>query len=218
MHGNGTEVIIRGNGVELQGYLNIPENACCIVIFAHGSGSSRNSRRNLYVSRVLNSARIATLLFDLLTGQEALDRGNVFDIDLLSDRLSMATEWVRKDPGTSHLQIGYFGASTGAAAALKTSTLQKNRIFAVVSRGGRPDLAWEFLDHVETPTLLIVGSGDYGVVELNDRAYGKLRCIKRMEMVPNATHLFEEPGALEKVAELAGNWFTSVALLRKKPA
>lgn len=209
------EVTISGRGVDLPGFLAVPDNACCIVIFAHGSGSSRFSGRNQQVARVLNKGGIATLLFDLLTPEESADRSNVFDIDLLAGRLLIATNWVRKNTETSGMSIGYFGASTGAAAALKAASSGRFIVFAIVSRGGRPDLAWEVLEKVDSPTMLIVGSGDYGVVELNESSYNKLRCIKRMDIVPKATHLFEEPGTLERVAELARDWFLQNAGKRK---
>lgn len=209
------EITISGKGVQLPGFLAIPVDTCCIVIFAHGSGSSRFSRRNQSVARLLNRAGIATLLFDLLTPGESAEKANVFDIELLSSRLILATNWVRRNTDTAGLPIGYFGASTGAAAALKASTSNKTDIMAIVSRGGRPDLAWEFLDKVDSPTMLIVGSSDYGVVELNESSYNKLKCIKKMELVPEATHLFEEPGTLEKVAELAKEWFLENMKMRK---
>ncbi len=212
------EITISGRGVELPGFLAIPRDACCIVIFAHGSGSSRFSRRNQFVARLLNKAGIATLLFDLLTPEESTERGNVFDIDLLSGRLIMATGWIRKNNETSSLPIGYFGSSTGAAAALKASISNRTEVGAIVSRGGRPDLAWEILDKVDAPTMLVVGSSDYGVVELNESSYNKLKCRKRMELVPEATHLFEEPGTLEKVADLAMNWFMENLAVRKTVA
>lgn len=214
--GDEEEIVITGKDFELSGILTIPENACCIVIFAHGSGSSRLSRRNQYVSRLLNKGGIATLLFDLLTSEEGSDRSNVFDIDLLSSRLYLATQWIRKNKKTQNFQIGYFGASTGAAAALKASTMNRIRVAAIVSRGGRPDLAWEVLDKVEVPTLLIVGSSDYGVVELNESSYNKMKCVKRLELVPEATHLFEEPGTLERVAELSKRWFLDYLVIRER--
>lgn len=201
------EVTISGRGVQLPGFLAIPRSSCCIVIFAHGSGSSRFSRRNQFVARLLNRAGISTLLFDLLTPSESTSRGSVFDIDLLSSRLVMVTSWIGKNNETSDLPVGYFGSSTGAAAALKASVSNRTIVGAIVSRGGRPDLAWEILDKVDAPTMLIVGSGDYGVVELNESSYNRLKCRKRMELVPQETHLFEEPGTLEKVVELAREWF-----------
>jgi len=202
------EVWIESEGVRVGGFLAIPDGAESIVLFAHGSGSSRFSVRNGFVASVLHEAKMATLLFDLLMEEEEADRRNVFDIDLLASRLILATEWVRSRPETGRLDIGYFGASTGSAAALKASVLTPHRISAIVSRGGRPDMALEVLDRVEAPTLLIVGGDDYGVIDLNEAAYERLKCEKRLVLVPGATHLFEEPGALEKVASLAKEWFT----------
>lgn len=203
----GEEIFIPGKGFELTGFLTVPQDASCIVLFAHGAGSSRLSKRNQSVARTFNKAGISTLLFDLLTQGEAGERSNVFNIDLLSSRLVLATNWVKKNQETAGLPIGYFGSSTGAAAALKASVSNRLGIGAIVSRGGRPDLAWEILDRVEAPTLLIVGSSDYGVVELNESSYNKLKCRKRLDLVPEATHLFEEPGTLEKVADLSTGWF-----------
>ncbi|WP_457597778.1 dienelactone hydrolase family protein [Hydrogenimonas sp.] len=201
------EVWIESETVRVGGFLAVPDGAASIVLFAHGSGSSRFSTRNSYVASVLHEAGIATLLFDLLMEEEEADRRNVFDIDLLASRLRLATEWVKGRPVTGELDIGYFGASTGSAAALKASVETPHRISAIVSRGGRPDMALDVLDRVEAPTLLIVGGNDYGVIELNEAAYERLRCEKRLVLVPGATHLFEEPGALEKVALLAKEWF-----------
>lgn len=210
MRGNSSlikEITISGRGVELPGFLVIPRNSCCIVIFAHGSGSSRFSRRNQLSARMLNKSGISTLLIDLLTPEESTDRGNVFDIDLLSGRLVMATHWIAKNSETSGLRVGYFGTGTGAAAAMKASISNRTVVGAIVTRGGRPDLAWEILDKVDAPTMLIVGSGDYGVVELNESSYNRLKCRKRMELVPEASPQFEEPGKLERVVELAKEWF-----------
>ncbi|ADV46129.1 dienelactone hydrolase family protein [Nitratifractor salsuginis] len=201
------EVFIRYDGVELPGRLAVPEGAEGIVLFAHGSGSSRLSRRNNYVASVLHEAGIATLLFDLLMEPEALDRRNVFDIDLLASRLLLATHWTSLQPALKDMNAGYFGASTGSAAALKASVLSPVPIRAIVSRGGRPDMAADVLERVTAPTLIIVGGNDYGVIELNEEAYRRLRCEKAFEIVPGATHLFEEPGTLERVAELARDWF-----------
>ena len=201
------EILIRYDGVVLPGRLAVPEGAKGIVLFAHGSGSSRLSRRNNYVASVLHEAGIATLLFDLLMEPEAQDRRNVFDIDLLASRLLLATRWVSLQPALKSLAMGYFGASTGSAAALKASVASPVPIRAIVSRGGRPDMAAEVLDRVTAPTLIIVGGNDYGVIELNEAAYRALRCEKAFEIVPGATHLFEEPGTLERVAELARDWF-----------
>jgi putative phosphoribosyl transferase len=202
-----SQIEIDSERVSLPGELTVPSDAAGIAVFAHGSGSSRLSPRNVAVARALNERGIATLLFDLLTPAEADDRGNVFDIDLLSDRLEMATRWATTAPGSAGLPIGLFGASTGGAAALVVAARLSKGIAAVVSRGGRPDLAGAALEEVTAPTLLIVGSEDPVVVEVNREAYGSLRCEKRLEVIPGAGHLFEEPGALERVAELAADWF-----------
>ncbi len=201
------EVRIEGEGVSVGGFLAIPEGASSIVLFAHGSGSSRFSSRNSYVASVLHVAGMATLLFDLLMEHEEADRRNVFDIDLLASRLVLATEWVKSNERTAALSLGYFGASTGSAAALKASVITEHRVYAIVSRGGRPDMALDVIDRVEAPTLLIVGGADYGVIDLNEAAYERLRCEKRLVLIPGATHLFEEPGALEKVSLIAKEWF-----------
>jgi putative phosphoribosyl transferase len=187
--------------------VSIPENAAGVVIFAHGSGSSRKSPRNLQVARALNQARLATLLFDLLTPDEAEDRNNVFNIALLSQRVGEAINAARENKDLQGLKIGLFGASTGAAAALCAAAVEGDGISAVVSRGGRPDLAFEMLRRVVSPTLLIVGGLDYQVISLNEKAYSELHCEKRMEIVPGATHLFEEPGTMEQVIALASRWF-----------
>jgi putative phosphoribosyl transferase len=202
-----SQIEIDSERVSLPGELTVPSDAAGIAVFAHGSGSSRLSPRNVAVARALNEQGIATLLFDLLTPSEADDRGNVFDIDLLSDRLEIATRWATTAPGSAGLPIGLFGASTGGAAALVVAARLSKGIVAVVSRGGRPDLAGAALEEVTAPTLLIVGSEDPVVVEVNREAYGSLRCEKRLEVIPGAGHLFEEPGALERVAELAADWF-----------
>lgn len=194
-------------GLRLQGDLGIPEGTGGLVIFAHGSGSSRLSPRNRQVAEALNAAGLATLLFDLLTDEEAADRSNVFDIDLLAERLAATTRWCLEQPELAELRIGYFGASTGAAAALRAAADLGESVAAVVSRGGRPDLALERLADVVSPTLLIVGGADWGVLDLNEQAARALRCEKQLAIVPRATHLFEEPGALERVAALAGEWF-----------
>ena len=199
-------VLILSDTVRLEGDLTIPEDACGVVLFAHGSGSSRLSPRNQLVAEALRNAGIGTLLFDLLTADEATERDNVFDIDFLAHRLSDATRWLRDRRESRDYPLGYFGASTGAAAALAAAA-QDHTIRAVVSRGGRPDLAMRQLTDVRSPTLLIVGGNDYGVIELNEQAYRALHCIKTLKIVPRATHLFEEPGALEEVAELAAEWF-----------
>ena len=199
-------VLIPSDSVHLEGDLTIPKHAVGVVLFAHGSGSSRLSPRNQFVAEALQNRGIGTLLFDLLTEEESGDRENVFDIDFLTHRLSDATRWLRHREGTSNYPLGYFGASTGAAAAL-VAAAQDKTVGAVVSRGGRPDLAIRHLAGVTAPTLLIVGGHDFGVIELNEKAYRVLRCEKSLKIVPGATHLFEEPGALEQVAQLAGDWF-----------
>ena len=190
--------------------LAVPEPASGIVVFAHGSGSGRRSPRNRLVASVLNDGGIGTLLVDLLTSEEEqvdLRTGTLrFDIPLLARRLTGATVWVLEEPATAELPLGYFGASTGAAAAL-IAAVEHDETRAVVSRGGRPDLAVEALPRVQAPTLLIVGERDPVVIDLNRRAFEQLRCEKELEVVPNATHLFEEPDALERVAELARDWF-----------
>ncbi|HYZ34613.1 MAG TPA: dienelactone hydrolase family protein [Crenalkalicoccus sp.] len=195
----------------LEGDLNLPEGARGLVLFAHGSGSSRHSPRNRHVARLLNEARLATLLIDLLTmREEAVDARTAalrFDIGLLAERLVHATDWVDGNPGTRELRIGYFGASTGAGAALVAAAERPEVVGAVVSRGGRPDLAGPALARVRAPTLLIVGGNDRQVIELNRAALERLRCEKRLVIIPGATHLFEEPGALDEVARLARDWF-----------
>ena len=197
--------------VELEGDLGVPEDAGGVVLFAHGSGSSRHSPRNRYVARALREAGLATLLIDLLTPDEErvdLSTGHLrFDIELLAERLAGATDWLMEDPDTSNLLIGYFGASTGAGAALVAAADRPQEVGAIVSRGGRPDLAGDALPLVETPTLLIVGGNDVPVIGMNEEALGRLRAVKRLEIVAGATHLFEEPGALEEVARLAVGWF-----------
>jgi dienelactone hydrolase len=197
--------------VDLAGDLTLPDGASGIVVFAHGSGSSRRSPRNRLVARAFVEAGLATLLFDLLTPEEEAEerwtRELRFDIGLLARRLVGATRYLRGHSLTHPLRVGYFGASTGAAAALVSAAELHDEVEAVVSRGGRPDLAGEALEHVEAPTLLIVGSEDHPVVEMNGRALQRLRCDKRIEVVVGATHLFEEPGALQEVAQLARDWF-----------
>lgn len=195
--------------VGLEGMLALPAASAGIVLFAHGSGSGRFSPRNNFVARALRDAGFATLLFDLLTDDEAADRRNVFDIPLLAERLLMATAWAKEDGETATLPIGYFGASTGAAAALVAAASTAWPIAAIVSRGGRPDLAGSALAKVSAPTLLIVGGADLVVLDLNRLALAELRCEKHLAIVPNATHLFEEPGTLEAVVDLAGSWFAS---------
>jgi putative phosphoribosyl transferase len=192
-----------------RGDLIVPDGATALVLFAHGSGSSRHSPRNRYVADVLHQAGLATLLFDLLTPDEEQDRANVFAIDLLARRLVDATRWVQTQPTVAHLPLGYFGASTGAAAALWAAAELGSEVSAVVSRGGRPDLAGPRLPAVGAATLLIVGARDEIVLDLNRQALARLRCERRLAVVPGATHLFEEPGTLQVAAELARDWFTS---------
>ena len=192
---------------DLDGHLTVPENAAGVVVFAHGSGSSRHSIRNRYVAKVLNEAGLATLLFDLLTPAEEADRANVFDIDLLAGRLVDVTLWLAGRPDLAVLPVGYFGASTGAGAALTAAADRRVDIAAVVSRGGRPDLAGVHLGAVTAPTLLIVGSRDEVVLELNQRAQAAMSAECTIAVVPGATHLFEEPGTLEQAAALARDWF-----------
>jgi putative phosphoribosyl transferase len=198
--------LIREN-LFLEGVLGLPAQALGIVVFAHGSGSGRFSPRNNFVARYLQQAEVATLLLDLLTQDEAEDRRKVFDIDLLSDRVLLAKTWLKQDARTKGLDIGYFGASTGAGAALQAAARDPSSIRAVVSRGGRPDLADSYLPSVTAPTLLIVGGDDEPVIEMNRAAYRLLACPKRLFIVPGASHLFEEPGTLEEVAEQALIWF-----------
>jgi len=194
-------------GTALPGHVTLPAGARGIVLFAHGSGSSRHSPRNRYVATVLQEGGLGTLLFDLLTSGEEAHRSNVFDIDLLAERLGAVTEWTVRQPWGTGLQVGYFGASTGAAAALAAAATRTRQIAAVVSRGGRPDLAIPVLDRVTAPTLLIVGSHDEMVLELNRRAQRHLHCENSLAVVPGATHLFEEPGTLAQAARLARDWF-----------
>ena len=198
---------------ELHGDLGVPEQASGLVLFAHGSGSSRHSPRNRYVAEVLREAGVATLLMDLLTEQEeAIDQYNRrlrFDIPLLAQRLGGASEWVATQEDLADLPLGYFGASTGAAAAIIAAADRPQEVSAVVSRGGRPDLGGGAISRLQAPTLLIVGSLDYAVIELNQQAYDAMNCEKRLEIVPGATHLFEEPGTLEQAAKLAADWFVA---------
>jgi putative phosphoribosyl transferase len=205
-------VSVVSDGTTLPGDLVIPAAANAVVAFAHGSGSSRRSPRNVAVAERLRGAGLATLLFDLLTDVEALDRGKVFDIALLARRLEGAVGWLRADPEIPELPIAFFGASTGAAAALVAAAHLGREVAAVVSRGGRPDLAAEALEVVTAPTLLVVGGADTQVLELNRLAQARMRCETRLEIVPGGTHLFEEPGALERVAELAVAWFVDRAV------
>ncbi|OGS99935.1 MAG: hydrolase [Gallionellales bacterium RIFCSPLOWO2_12_FULL_59_22] len=201
-------VHIPADNAVLDGELIMPSSATGVVLFAHGSGSSRFSPRNTYVSEVLQQRGIGTLLFDLLTREEDRDYETRFDIALLTRRLLAATAWLQANPATLTLGLGYFGASTGAAAALRAAAEMENRIAAVVSRGGRPDLAGEFaLRRVTAPTLLIVGAADYEVIELNRQAYALLNCEKKLALIPGATHLFEEPDTLQQAARGAAEWF-----------
>jgi len=207
------EVQILALRAVLPGNLNIPEGAAALVLFAHGSGSSRHSPRNQFVARTLNDAGLATLLFDLLTPEEeAMDmhtREHRFNISLLAEGLVDATNWAKQQERTRDLRVGYFGSSTGGAAALVAAAEIPQHVGAVVSRGGRPDLAGDALPKVQVPTLLIVGGNDDIVIELNEQARDRMRCEVKLEIVPGATHLFEEPGALEKVANLASDWFVN---------
>jgi putative phosphoribosyl transferase len=204
-------VQVPAGAVTLEGNLTVPEQPRGVVLFAHGSGSSRHSPRNRYVARLLNEAKLATFLIDLLTlHEEVIDSRTArlrFDIELLAERLVDATDWLTQLPDTKDLRVGYFGASTGAAAALAAAALRPDPVGAIVSRGGRPDLAGAALMRVRAPTLLIVGEKDVQVIELNRAALAQLRCEKRLVVVPGATHLFEEPGALDVVAQLARDWF-----------
>jgi putative phosphoribosyl transferase len=201
------EVRILVGATQLAGGLVVPPGSRGVVLFAHGSGSGRFSPRNNFVARVLQNGGLATLLIDLLTAGEAGDRRLVFDIDLLASRLLYATAWLRENKETSSLPVGYFGASTGAGAALQAAAREGAAIRAVVSRGGRPDLAAPYLSQVQAPTLLVVGGEDVPVIEMNRQALALLRSTKDLVIVPRATHLFEEPGTLEEVARLARDWF-----------
>lgn len=200
-------VMIPDGKVMLPGILEIPQGAVGIVIFAHGSGSSRFSPRNSYVAEVLRKHGLGTLLMDLMTPEEDRDYDRRFDIALLTRRLLAATKWLREQESASKLVIGYFGASTGAAAAIEAAAALGDEIGAVVSRGGRPDMAWSSLERVKAPTLFIVGGHDHTVVELNEKAFEKITAVKELKIVPRAGHLFEEREALESVAELAAAWF-----------
>lgn len=205
------QVKIRSDSVLLDGELTLPETATGIVLFAHGSGSSRHSPRNKYVAQVLQQAGVGTLLFDLLTpAEEQIDsrtRELRFNIKFLADRLLSAAYRLRRNEETEHLKVGFFGSSTGGAAALVAAAEMDGTISAVVSRGGRPDLAGAALERVKSPVLLIVGGLDDVVIELNKQAFAKLKCEKELKIVPGAKHLFEEPGTLERVAQLAAGWF-----------
>lgn len=207
------QVTIPLRDLRLEGELELPSKALGLVLFAHGSGSSRHSPRNQFVARVLRQAGLGTFLFDLLTAEEEVAEARTgalrFNIPLLAERLAGATRWVLDEATPSDLNAGYFGSSTGAAAALVAAAKLGETISAVVSRGGRPDLAGDALDRVRAPTLLIVGRNDTPVIPLNEEAYGQLRCEKALRIVPGATHLFEEPGTLETVAQMASEWFAN---------
>src|SRR6516162_1352116 len=213
-----TEVRIPAGRAMLDGNVAVVDQATGLVLFAHGSGSSRHSPRNQFVARTLNQAGLATLLLDLLTREEeSVDlytREHRFDISLLAERLVWVTEWVKQQKQIAVLRIGYFGSSTGAGAALVAAAALPNDVAAVVSRGGRPDLAGAALSKVKAPTLLIVGGEDHVVIELNEQARAQMNCECKIDIVPGATHLFEEPGALEQVAKLASDWF--IRHLRKR--
>lgn len=204
---NKKNVKINIRSIIIEGELTIPESSSGLVLFAHGSGSSRFSPRNNYVAKILQKNNLATLLVDLLTKEEDLNYEKRFDINLLADRLVEITDWLKENEETKNLKIGYFGASTGAAAAIKAAASQKKNISAIVSRGGRVDLADNQLSEIEAPTLLIVGENDDFVVELNKDAFSKINCMKQLSLIPKATHLFEEPGTLEEVAIQATKWF-----------
>src|SRR5438105_10625875 len=206
-----SEVQIEAGRAILSGTLHLPTSAGALVLFAHGSGSSRHSPRNQFVARTLNDAGLATLLFDLLTPEEeSVDlytREHRFDIGLLAERLVYATKWAKQEKQTQDFRIGYFGSSTGGGAALVAAAELPEEVGPVVSRGGRPDLAGDALPKVKAPTLLVVGGEDHVVIDLNEQARAQMKCECKIEIVPGATHLFEEPGALEHVAKLASDWF-----------
>lgn len=206
-------IIIPSGKVHLDGFLNIPNDPIGLILFVHGSGSSRFSSRNQQVAKILNQAHLATLLFDLFTPEEdEVDSRTAelrFDIEFLSSRLIDATQWCTKQLVNYHLPLGYFGASTGGGAALVAAAQEPSKVKAVVSRGGRPDLAKEFLPQVKAPTLLIVGGNDVPVIAMNEDALSQMNCIKELKIVPGATHLFEEPGTLDQVANLSKEWFVN---------
>jgi putative phosphoribosyl transferase len=201
-------IVVKIDGISLEGILGMPHDAQGVILFAHGSGSSRFSPRNNFVAKVLRQYKLATLLIDLLTAGEDETDENRFDIELLTQRLASVAQWIKADSCLGYLPLGLFGASTGAASALRLAAWLGKGIYAVVSRGGRPDMAEEFLPHVTAPTLLILGGDDDVVLELNRRAYDKLRAEKELSIIPGATHLFEEPGTLEAVAHKGTEWFT----------
>jgi len=209
---SGHDVTVTSGSVTLRGLLGVPPDAHGVVLFAHGSGSGRLSSRNNFVARSLQESALATLLIDLLTDNEERSDARTghlrFNIDFLAQRLEAATDWLSQSPETRTLAIGYFGASTGAAAAVVAAARRPEQVHAVVSRGGRPDLAGQYLSKVKAPTLLIVGSRDVPVIPLNEDAFAQLRCEKQLEIVTGASHLFEEPGTLEVVSRLAASWFT----------
>ena len=201
------EVLIPAGNLKLAGIFSLPPKPAGVIVFAHGSGSGHLSPRNAFVAGVLQEAGFATLLFDLLDVSEELDRRKVFDISLLAERFLTGVRWMQTESGMQGLKLGYFGASTGAAAALEAAAKEPKGVAAIVSRGGRPDLALDYLDKVKAPTLLIVGGNDRPVIAMNREAFENLKCKKEMVIIPRATHLFEEAGALDEVARLAANWF-----------
>lgn len=208
-------ITIEMDGIELSGELVLPQKTTSLVLFSHGSGSSRFSPRNNFVAEKLQNKNIGTFLFDLLTKREDETYANRFNMDLLTDRLTEVTKYMVSRKELSALSLGYFGASTGAASALKAAARLPDIIQAVVSRGGRPDLAMDVAGKVKAPTLLIVGGHDYQVIELNRQALQTLKCETKLEIVPGATHLFEEPGTLDRVAQAAGNWFEKYLIQKK---
>lgn len=213
------EITITVDGVALKGLLSLPRQGCGMVVFAHGSGSSRLSSRNNFVADVIRQRGPGTLLFDLLTEEEDRNYDNRFDIPLLTQRLMDVTRWLQDQPGMRQAAIGYFGASTGAAAALKAAARLGDEVVTVVSRGGRPDLAGDDeLAQVRCPVLLIVGGYDGTVIDLNEHARAMMRCERTLTIIPGATHLFEEPGTLEQVADLAANWFSRYLAESLSPA
>ncbi len=201
------EVLIPAGNLKLAGIFSLPPKPAGVIVFAHGSGSGHLSPRNAFVAGVLQEAGFATLLFDLLDVSEELDRRKVFDISLLAERFLTGVRWMQTESGMQGLRLGYFGASTGAAACLEAAAKEPKGVAAIVSRGGRPDLAMDYLDKVKAPTLLIVGGNDRPVIAMNREAFENLKCKKEMVIIPRATHLFEEAGALDEVARLAANWF-----------